>query len=173
MARPARPVALLAGEPAGTLAPSVAGRAGFEATLSWRSPDDVPGEPALAVPSGGPARFSLTEVDDAAARRLCGEVTALSRVDLGVALEALLREVTTFAALTEATLEVSAVRAVPPRVASPRALERLALDLWEAGFSVRFESSWTPAPRAEVYLGVDGSEDLRGFLLSHPSWSPA
>ena len=172
MARPPRPVALLAGEPAGTLAPSVAGRAGFEATLSWHSPDDVPGEPALVIPPG-PARFSLTELDDAATRCLSGEVTALSRVDLGVALETLLREVTTFAALTEATLEVSAVRAVPPRVASPRALEGLARDLWEAGFSVRFEPSWTPAPQAEAYLGVDGSEDLRGFLLSHPSWSPA
>jgi hypothetical protein len=148
----------------------VAGLAEFGATLSWRSPDDVPLEPAITP---GHARLSLTELDDGATRRLSGEVTALSRGELGAALEEVLRGVTTFATLTEATLEVSFVRAVPPRVASPRALEGLARDLWEAGFSVRFESSWTPAPEAAAYLGVGGSEELRGFLLSHPSWSPA
>jgi hypothetical protein len=170
--RPCRPVALLAGEPAGTLAPRVAGRTAFGATLSWRSPDDVPTEPTLVAPPGF-VRFSLTEIDDAATRRLSGEVTALSRRDLGAGLEALLRGVTTFATLTEATLEVSAVRAVPPRIASPRALEGLARDLWEAGFSVRFEPSWTSAPEAEAYLGMGVSEDLREFLLSHPAWSLA
>ncbi len=106
-------------------------------------------------------------------RRLSGELRALSRADLAAALGAVLREITTFATLTEATLEVRAVRSLPPRVASPRALERLARDLWEAGFGVRFAPSWTPAPEAEVYLGVGGREDLREFIRRHPSWSPA
>jgi len=150
----------------------VAGRAALEATLSWRSPDDVPTEPALAAPPG-PARCSLVEFGEAATRRLSGEVTALSRPELGAALEALVRGLTAFAALTEATLEVRVVRAVPPRVASPRALEGLARDLWEAGFSVRFEPSWTPAPPAEAYLGVGGGEELARFLRSHPWWRPA
>jgi hypothetical protein len=77
------------------------------------------------------------------------------------------------AALTEATLEVGAVRSVPPGVASPLALEVLARQLGEAGLSVRFEASWAPAAqRADAYLGVGGNEGLlRDFLRSHPSWS--
>ena len=120
-------------------------------------------------------RCTLSEVKgpEPATRRLVGEVSALTQADLGAALEAVLRALTTAAALTEAILEVGAVRSVPPRVASPRALERLARDLWEAGFSVRFEPSWTPAPAAEAYLGVGGRDDLCEFLRSHPSWSPA
>ena len=85
-------------------------------------------------------------------------------------LEAVLRSLTTFAALTEATLEVNAVVNVPPRVASPRALEGLARDLWEAGFPVRFAPSWTPAPAADVYLGVGGDEELDEFVRSQAWW---
>jgi hypothetical protein len=85
-----------------------------------------------------------------------------------------LLELTRVAALTEATLEVGAVRSVPPRVASPRALETLARDLGEAGLFVRFEASWTPvAQRADAYLGVGGRDDLHDFLRSHPAWSLA
>ena len=172
--RPRRPVALLSGEPAGTLAPRVAGAAEFRATLAWRGPEDVPRETALVHPPG-PARFALAQSEDpdAATRHLSGELTALSRTDLGAALEAVLREITTFATLTEATLEVSVVRSLPPRVASPRALEGLARDLWEAGFPVRFAPSWTPSPQADVYLGVGGSDYLFEFVRSHPSWSLA
>jgi uncharacterized protein with von Willebrand factor type A (vWA) domain len=84
-----------------------------------------------------------------------------------------LRSLTRVAALTEATLEVGAVRSVPPGVASPRAVETLARQLRESGLSVRFEASWTPAAQqADAYLGVGGNEGLlRDFLRSHPSWS--
>ena len=85
-----------------------------------------------------------------------------------------MRELTRVAALTEAKLEVGAVRSVPPRVATPQALETLARDLREAGLSVRFEASWTPAvQRADAYLGVDGHDGLHDFLRSYPSWSLA
>ena len=142
--------------------------------LAWRNPDDVPRGPTLLGPPGA-VRCTLSEVKgpEPATRRLVGEVSALTQADLGAALEAVLRALTTAAALTEAILEVGAVRSVPPRVASPRALERLARDLWAAGFSVRFEPSWTRAPAAEAYLGVGGRDDLAEFLRSHPSWSPA
>lgn len=127
------------------------------------------------MPRPGPARFSLAERagPEEATRRIHGEVAALTQSQLGVALEAVLRGATTFAALTEATLEVSVVRTIPPRIASPRALEALARDLWEAGFPVRFGPAWTPAPRAEAYLGVGSLEDLREFLRAHPAWSLA
>jgi hypothetical protein len=169
-----RPVALLAGEPAGALAPRVAGAVEFRATLAWRSPEDLPRGPTLLEPPG-PARCTLAETEspEAATRRLAGEVKALTHTDLGAALEAVLRALTTAAAVTEATLEVGTVRSVPPRVSSPRALAGLARDLWDAGFSVRFEPSWTPAPKADAYLGMDGCDELREFLRSHPSWSLA
>ena len=93
----------------------------------------------------------------------------LLAAELGAALEAVLRSVTALAGLTGAMLEVGAVRAVPPRVASPRAVEVLARDLWNAGFAVRFGPTWAPAPEADVYVGGGGG--LREFLRSHPSWS--
>lgn len=152
----------------------MAGAAEFQATLAWRSPGNVPDELALSKPPG-PVRCSIAESEGpgAATRSLSGELRALSQADLAAALEVLLREVTTFAALTEATLEVRAARSLPPRVASPRALEMLACDLWEAGFPVRFAASWTPAPQAGVYLGVEGREDLCEFIKSHASWREA
>lgn len=164
-------VALLPDEPAGTIATRTAGSTEFRATLAWRRPEDVPPGPLLLE---APARCSLVETERAAARLLAGEVRALTQTELGSALEAVLRVVTEVAALTEATLEVGAVRTVPPRVASRRALEALACDLWEAGFPVWFRPSWTPAPEAGVHVAVgsDGG-DLEEFLRSHPSWSVA
>jgi hypothetical protein len=142
------------------------------ATLAWRSLKDVPPEPILPELRGG-ARCSITMTGspEAATRRLAGEIRALTAKELASALEAALREVTTVAALTEAILEVGAVRSVPPGVASRRALEELARDLCDAGFRVRFGPSWTPAPYAEVCVGTGG--DLQEFLLMHPSWSVA
>lgn len=168
--RRVRTVALLGGEPAGTLAPRVAGLAEFQVSLGWRTPGDVPRRGALEVAPGPGRRLSLSESGDAATRRLCGEVLALTRNELGAGLEAVLHALTSFAALTEATLEVNAVISVPPRVASPRALEGLACDLWEAGFPVRFAPSWTPAPAADVYLGVGGDEDLAEFVRAQAWW---
>ena len=146
----------------------------FRATLAWPHRGDVSPEPMLLeVP--GLARCSLAETGspEAATRCLVGEIRALTRVELGAALEAALRTVTEVAALTEAVLEVEAARAVPPRVASPRALEELARDLWEAGLSVRFGPSWTPAPEADVYLGTGGNGAMEEFLRAHTSWSLA
>jgi hypothetical protein len=152
----------------------VAGAAEFHATLAWRSPADAPGELVLARVSG-PVRCTIAQSEgpEAATLRFSGELRAFSQADLAVALEALLREVTTLATLTEATLEARVVRGLPARVASPRALEMLARDLLEAGFAIRFAPSWTPAPEAGAYLGVEGREDLFEFIRAHPSWNLA
>jgi hypothetical protein len=131
--------------------------------------------PLLLEPlPGAAARCSIAETrcPGTATRRLVGEIRAFSPSELGSALEAALRAVMAVAALTEAMLEVHAVRTVPPRVASPRALEELARDLWSAGFSVRFGPSWAPAPQADVYVGA-GDGELQEFIRSHPSWSIA
>jgi hypothetical protein len=124
-------------------------------------------------PGTGTARVSFAEKGDpgSTGRRIVGEIRALTQQELGSALDAVLRSMTTAAALTEALLEVEAVRWATPKVGSPRALQALARDLWEAGFPVSFGPSWTPAPGADVCVGVGGADrDLGAFLSAHPSW---
>ena len=134
----------------------------------------MPPRPALPPWRGaGTARISVTGAENpgCAARRIVGEITALTHQELGSALDAVLRSVTTAATLTEAVLEVEAVRSVTPRASSPYALQELARDLWEAGFCVRFAPSWTPDAGADVCVGVGGADrDLGDFLSTHPSW---
>jgi hypothetical protein len=132
----------------------------------------VPPGPVLPELDGA-TRCSITETGDRVTRRFAGEIKALTPTELGSALEATLRSLTAVAALTEALLEVGAVRTVPSRVASRPALEELARDLWRAGFSVRFGPSWAPARRAaDAYVGSSGDE-VQEFLRLHPSWSIA
>jgi len=169
-----RSVALLFDDPAGVIATRTAGVVEFEATLAWRSPEDVP--PGSLLPDlQSAAKCSISEAENpgTATRSLAGEIRALKPSELGSTLEAVLRAVTAAAALTEAMLEVGAVRTVPPGVPSARALEELARDIWGAGFRVRFGPSWTPVPGADVCVGVGGDGELQEFLRSHPAWSIA
>jgi hypothetical protein len=132
----------------------------------------VPGEPTLrTLPTG--ARLSVVETDDGAGtREILGEILALSEGDLGSALESVLRSLTSAAALADAILETSAARLKPVRPAPAGPLQTLALDVREAGFSVRFAPTWTPLSEDELGLGVGGDEGrLRDFIGSHPSWS--
>ena len=151
-----------------------AGAARFEATLSWRRPEEMPPAPTLpGWPGALSATISVAETEDrgSSRRRIVGEIRALTQAELGSGLDAVLRTVTTVAALTEAVLEVGAVRSATPKATSPRALQDLARDLWDAGFRVCFAPSWTPAPEADVCVGVGGtSGDLGDFLSTHPSW---
>jgi len=145
------------------------------AKLSWRRPEEMPSRPTLPEwPGAGTARISVAETQDPRStgrRIIIGEITALTQQELGSALDAVLRSVAKAAALTEAVLEVEAVRRATPKAASPRALQELARDLWEAGFPIRFGPSWTPAPEADVCVGVGGANrDLGDFLSTHPSW---
>ena len=133
----------------------------------------MPPRPALPeYPRVGTARISVAETDDPGStrRRVLGEIRALTLQELGSALDAALRGVSTAAALTEAVLEVEAVRWATPKAASQRALQELARDLWEAGFPVRFGPSWTPAPGADVCVGAGANRDLEDYLSAHPSW---
>jgi len=163
------------GEAAGTIATRSAGLVEFSATLSWRCAEDVPPAPTLpALPES--VRCSVVETDDPGEgrREILGEILALSERDLGSALETILRSMTIAAALSDALLETRAARVVPPHSAPASALQALALDLWSAGFPVRFAPSWTPLPGGRIGLGVGGSEEeLRRFLEAHPSWEMA
>jgi hypothetical protein len=162
----------LTDDPAGTIATSSAGIVEFSATLSWEGPDGAPGAPTLpALPPS--ARCSVFETDDPVrgTRAILGEILALTKRDLGSALEAVLRSLTIAAALSDAVIETSAVRSTPPGSVPATTLQRLALDLWDAGFGVRFAPSWMPVPPGAVGLGVSGSEqEIGGFLEAHPSW---
>ena len=162
-------------DPACTIATRTAGVAEFSATLSWRRPEDAPRVPTLP-PLPETVRCSVVENDDPALgrREILGEILALSERDLGRALERVLRSLTIGAALSDTVLEARAARVRTPVSTPPTALQALALDLWSAGFHVRFAPSWTPVPEGGIGLGVKGAEeDLRSFLKAHPSWEMA
>lgn len=119
------------------------------------------------------ARCSVVETDDPgeSRREILGEILALSEADLGSALEAVLRSLTTAAALSEAVLETRVARVTSVRATPAATLQALALDLREAGFPVRFAPSWTPVADGGVCLGTEGAEqELKSYLRTHPSW---
>src|SRR5215210_1681396 len=159
-------------DPAGTVATCTAGLLEFSATLSWNRVEDLPQAPTLpALPET--ARCSVVETDDPATGRrgILGEILALCERDLGSALQAVLRSLTTSAALSDAVLETRATRVAPLASAPATTLQALALDLRDAGFEVRFAPSWTPVPVGAIGLGVLGAEqELQSFLEAHLSW---
>jgi hypothetical protein len=163
------------GDPAGTVATRTAGLLEFSATLCWSRAEDAPQTTALpALPET--ARCSVVETDDpeTGRRGILGEILALCEEDLGSALETVLRSLTTSAAHSDAVLETRAARMTPPGAAPASTLQALALDLWNAGFQVRFAPSWTPVRVGAIGLGVLGAEqELESFLLAHPSWTLA
>jgi hypothetical protein len=168
-----RVLALLYGEPAGRISTSNAGAVSFEATLSWNPDDGIPAEPILSKPASGARFYSLVQTGDpvSATRRVSCEIRALHAEQLTGALDGVLRSVATHAALTEAVLETRVVRLASPTVASVALVEELARQLWDEGFSVSFGPSWTPAPDADVSVGVgDLEEAFEAFLRAHPAW---
>ena len=158
-------------DPSGTVATRSAGLVEFRAKLCFRDTEGVPDGPTLGCPPPG-SRLSVVETDDGATREILGEILALSEADLGGALEGVLRSLTIAAALTNAVLETSAARVEPVRTAPAGPLQRLALDVLEAGFPVRFAPTWTPLSGGEIGLGIGDDEgDLRAFLEARSSWS--
>jgi hypothetical protein len=115
----------------------------------------------------------VVETDDpeTGRRGILGEIVALTERDLGSALENVLRSLTASAALSDAVLEIRAARVTPPASAPATRLQTLALDLWDAGFEVRFAPSWSPVPEGAIGLGILGAEqELLSFIEAHPSW---
>lgn len=91
--------------------------------------------------------------------------------DLGAALQTVLRALADAAALSGALLETRAALVAQPEVAPAVAVQALALDLWGAGFAVRFGPSWTPSPSGELVVGFRGAAaEMVRFLEAHPSW---
>lgn len=159
-------------QPAGTLATRIAGSAELEAILQWRSPGDMPARTDIL----GAVTRELADAGDRgnATRTLRAEITGLTLADIGAALEDALRGITAYAALTEAVLETRAIHGPPPRVVPAALLEPLARDLHDAGFTVRFAPSLTPAPDVGVTLGMHGAEkELMEFVDAHPEWELA
>ena len=160
------------GDPAGTVATCTAGLLEFSATLCWNRIEDLPQAPTLpTLPET--AKCSVVDTDDpeTGRREILGEILALSKRDLGSALENVLRSLTTAAALSDAMLETRAARVTPPASTPATTLQTLALDLRDAGFAVRFAPSWTPVPEGAVGLGILGAEqELLSFIEAHLSW---
>lgn len=167
-----RALILPTGEPAGTVATLTAGVAAFGATLLWDRGEDAQPNPALpTLPAN--VRCSVVERDGPgeAGREILGEIHALTRRDLGLALETVLRSLTVAAALSDALLETRVLRVMHPRATPSRTVQALGVDLRDAGFPVRFGPSWMPAPDGAVAVGFRGAEaELARFFGRHPSW---
>lgn len=168
-------VALLDEEPAGKIITRSAGTVELCASLWWRRPEDVPSE-NLWPEVSGPVRtvFAVEEKLPDTGRSLRVELRALDDGVLGDALNAALRSVTATAALTDAVLETAVVRLAPAHCAAAGLVERMARDLWRAGYRVRFGASWTPVSGAALALGAgDRRAELESFLLERGLWEVA
>lgn len=130
----------------------------------------MPAGPILDNPMPGSRFYSLVQTEDAtsATHQVSCEIRALHGEQLTGALDAVLRSVTTHAALAEAVLETRAVRLADPTTPPAALVEELARELWDAGFPVSFGPSWTPIAGADVSVGTRGLEDaLETFLREH------
>ncbi len=176
MVESARSVALLPSEPAATVSTRTAGVVEFLAAFSWRCASEMPDGlllPELPGCAGGGVRSSLLETagDGQAARRVSGEVLALTEKDLAAALDAALRASSELAALSEAVLETRAIRRAAPREVPAHLAERLGRDLSEEGFEVRFAPAWAAADGAELSVGAEGMRrELEEFLTRRAGW---
>ena len=170
-----RVLALLPEEPAGRISTRNAGAISFRATLTRRPDEEKRTGFTLGDPPPGARFYSLVQSGDAASavQEICCEIRALHIEQLAGALDAVLRSVTTYAALNEAVLETRAVRLADPFVTPTALAEGLARQLSRAGLCASFGSSWTPAPFADASVGTQGlQEDFRSFLRTHPEWRP-
>lgn len=106
-----------------------AGAVEFCATLTWRTPEEMPSTSILASLSGsGSVELSLTETDDKddATRRVSGEILALDEPSMSLVLDHVLRAVSNTATLTGAILETRVVRRAIPRELFWKTSERMA-----------------------------------------------
>jgi len=128
--------------------------------------------PVLGDPPPGARFYSLARTCDTASgnTEISCEIRALCIEQLSGALEAVLRSVAAHAALTEAVLETRAVRLADPSAPSPL-VETLARQLSGAGLRPSFGPSWTPAPGADLSVGIRGLEDaFETFMVANPAW---
>lgn len=161
------------GDPAGTLATRTAGLVEFCATLEWDTAETIPS----CIPYPEPFyRHDIEEVVDPTGTilRVSGAIRAMTDPGLGEGLERVMRSVSNAAALSGAVLEMRSFRERQPLALPAGHLQALALDLWRAGFAVRFAPSWTPADTRSPRLGVRGEEEaLLDFLRESPRWEPS
>ena len=165
---------LVTGDSAGTLVTRSAGLIDFRATLEW---DEAPLSPPPCLPAPETSfRHDLEQTLEptGALLRISGTIRSMTDRGLGAGLDLVVRSVGNAAALSGAVLEMRFFREHEPRAAPPGPLQALALDLWRAGFAVRFAPSWTPAGAGPLLLGGGGEEEaLREFLLASPLWEPS
>ena len=166
-------LALLSGEPAGRIPTRTPGAVRFEATLTWQNPEEAVPHDICPPLSGSVKAFISESGEPGGIRYISGEIRAFLEEELESALDSILQEMSSTAALSEAMLEMHCVRVARPHVAARDALERLARGLWEAGFGVRFGPCWTPLyGGVEVAVGIRGAEGVYE-RLSLDSWEIA
>lgn len=108
---------------------------------------------------------------DETSRFVEGEIRGHDNERLADGLSEILRTLTTKAALSEAVLETRTAWLAVPWAARSAAVERTALELWEAGFRVTFGSSWIPVSDADLAVGTGGSSgELEDFFRGDAVW---
>ena len=165
---------LLTPDPTGTVATRFAGVVDFRATLSW---DGVPGRlPSCLPPTDVSFRYDLDLMPSPCGTRVevTGSVRALSEADMSRALDRVLRTVGDAAAVSGAVLEMRAFKRAAPCSVDPSLAQRLATDLWAAGFGARFAPCWEPARDGALAVGAgEGDPALIEFLGQHETWGRA
>ncbi len=122
---------------------------------------------------GGGARAHISQREGEAGELMVeGEIMALDPESMGRACEAVMRRISEAAALSDAVLDMRVAREAEPMAACEGAVRDLIRELSGAGFPVRVDVLWTPAPGGDVWLGVGGAGEgaLRAFIEQSAAW---
>lgn len=132
---------------------------------------------------GGEARAHISQREGESGELMVeGEIVAFDLECMGRAMEAVMRRISEAAALSDAVLEMRVAREAEPKSAREADVRGLMRELSEAGFPVRADvlwtpapwtpAPWTPAPGGDVWLGIggDGAEALRAFVEESTVW---
>lgn len=166
-----RRAALIPDAPPGAVFTRAAGSVRIEATLQTETPLTTKTpiiQKTLFAGFDGEVRARFVEGEgEGGVFVIEGEVMALDEGLMGSAVEAVMRELSAAAALADAVLEARVARVAAPAEACEIAVADLVRDLRGAGFEVREEGLWLPAPEGEVWVG---GEEVARWLEAHPRW---
>lgn len=140
--------------------------------MAWKSPDEIPKESLLPVlPDTVSSLLTECSETEENTRLVAVELRALCGRDLSSALDLILRNLTSKAALTDAVLETRATRTASPKTFDPSLVCSVARTLRGAGFDVTFGPSPYSVAGADLAVGTRGSNgELESFVTEDELW---
>lgn len=160
-------VLLLPGEPEGRVFVKNAGVVEVRATLTWRSPEEVPGRLLYRLPAE--TGLGVSPHEDDLGCEVEGRLSVFGEAGFEDTLGSALRHVTNIASVGEAVLEARALKISSPGVPDPGVVCGLARYLWELGVRVTFGRTRSPLCGADVALGIGRSNKELEAILSGSS----